>query len=79
MCCLIVARKSVAPSSGDLPEATGTEVRLWTRSRILKKKSFIKIFITPLAAADGPPQVCNLNKFLRATCFFCLSGFAGGP
>ena len=29
-------------------------------------------------SAAGPPQVCNLNDFSRATCFFCLAGLVGG-
>ena len=27
--------------------------------------------------AAGPPRVCNLNDFSRATWFFCLAGLAG--
>ena len=37
MCCKFVARR--------FPAATGAEVRLWTRSGILKKKSLVKYLL----------------------------------
>ena len=42
MCCQIVARKSVAPSSGDFWWRPAPRNGLWTRSGILKKKLLVK-------------------------------------
>ena len=62
MCCQTVARRSVAPSSGVFPAATGTKVHLWTRSRILKKKSFRKIIIKLLPLPDLRECVTSMNS-----------------
>ena len=35
-------------------------------------------YYTASAAAAGPPRVCNLNEFSRATVFFLLGGLGGG-
>ena len=48
--------------------ATGAVVRLWTRSGILKKKSF-SYYYTASADAAKLPGVCNLNEFSIATIF----------
>ena len=74
MCCQILVRKSVAPSSGDFRQrpaprySCGQDQEFW-------RKSFSKIIITPLPRPKaGPPRVCNLNDFSRASCFLLLGG-----
>ena len=76
MCCQIVARKSVAPSSGDFQRRLAPRQACGPDPKFRRKLFFSKNFYTPSAAAAGPPQVCNLNDFSRATCFFCLAGLA---
>ena len=77
MCCQIVARKSVAPSSSDFrrrfPAATCDMIR-----KFEEKKFWQNNYYTALTAAAGLPLVCNLNDFSRATYFLCLAGLARG-
>ena len=75
MCCQIVKRKSIAPSSGDFggDRRRGTPV---DKIRNFEEKKFYLNNYYPASAA-GHPQVCNLNEFSVATRFFCLAGLAG--
>ena len=61
------------------PAATGAEVRLWTRSRILKKESFSKIIITSLPRLGPDLRECVTSMiFQELLIFFFLGGLAGG-
>ena len=80
-CCNVLSdccQKVCSAIQQQFPAATGAKVRLWTRSGILKKKVLQKNYYTASAAAAGPPRVCYLNVFYRATCFFQLVGHGGG-
>ena len=61
------------------PAATGAKVRLWTRSGILKKKSFSKILITPLPRPRLDFRKCVTSmSFYGLLVIFCLAGLLGG-
>ena len=61
------------------PAATGAEVRIWTRSGILKKKSFSKIIITPLPQPwPDLPECVTSMIFQKLLVFLFLAGLAGG-
>ena len=62
------------------PAATGAEVRLWTRSGILKKTSFSKIIITPLPRPRLDLRECVTSIiFQELLVFFAWRGWRGGP
>ena len=72
MCCQIVARKSVAPSSGDF---------LWRpapRSGIFKKQSFSKIIITSLPRPLPDLRECVTSMNFQELLVFLLGGLGGG-
>ena len=61
------------------PAATGSEVRLWTRSVILKKQSFSKIFNTPLPRPR--PDLCECVTsiiYQELLVFFAWRAWRGG-
>ena len=76
MCCQIVARKSVAPSSGDFCRrlapwyACGQDQRFW------RKKNVRKIIITPLPRLRADFQKCVTSmNFQELLVFFCLAAW----
>ena len=78
MCCQIVARMSVTPSSSDFRRRPPPRYACGQDQEFLRKKVLVKYFYIASAAAVGPPRVCNLNEFLKATCFFLLGGLGRG-
>ena len=69
MCCRIVARKFVAPSSGDFWRRPLPMYACGQDQEFGRKKSFSK---------RRPLRVCNIDEFSRATCFSLLGGLGGG-
>jgi hypothetical protein len=75
MCCQIVARTFVAPSSGDFWRRPLPMYACGKYQEFGRKKSFSKIFITPLARPrpDFREYVTSMI-FQGLLVFFCLLG-----
>ena len=71
MCCQIVARKSVAPSSGNFRQRQAPRYVCGQDQEFWRKKSFSKIIITPFPWPRPDLREC---EFSRATCFFACRG-----
>ena len=79
MCCQIVARKSVAPSSGDFRRRPAPRYACGPNQEFWRKKSFSKIIITPLLRPRPELRKCVTSMiFKELLVFFCLAGVAGG-
>ena len=59
--------------------ATGAEVRLWTRSGNLEKKSLSKIIITPPSWPQPDFRECVPSMIFKSHFFFAWRAWRGGP
>ena len=76
MCCHIVARKSVAASSGNFRRRTPPQYVCGQDQEFLRKKSFSKIIIIPHLRTRSDFCKCVTSI---AICFFALRAWRGGP
>ena len=77
MCCQIVARKSKVPSSGDFRRRPALRYICGTLG-ILKKKSFIKIIITPLPRPRPDFRECVTSRIFQGLLVIWFGGLGGG-
>ena len=77
MCCQIVARKSLAPSSGNFRRRSATQFACGQDLESLSKKSFSKILITPIPRPRPEFRECVTNGLSTTTRLDLLAGVAG--
>ena len=77
MCCQIVAKKSVAPSSGDFRRRLAPRYVCGQDQEFWKKKSFSNIIITPLLGPRPDLRECVTSMIFKSYLFVLLGGLDG--
>ena len=80
MCCQIVARKYVAPSSGDFRRRPAPSYACGQDQEFWRKKSFSKIIITPLPRPRPDFRKCVTSMIFQGLLVFSAwRAWRGGP
>ena len=78
MCCQVVARKSVAQSSGDIRQPPAPRYACGQDQKFLRKKVLlIKIIITPLSRPRLDLRECVTSMIFQDLLVFLLGGLGG--
>ena len=78
-------KTQILPECNCYQSASVTKTQMSPKGKCYQnKKNFTKTQMSPKLKcnqshqnANFPPLVCNLNDFLRSTCFFCFAVLAG--